>query len=121
MPYPGPFLESNMYSKIWKTAQIRKLTKPHGLSYRKAANTVRKEASEYAQENCNKYFGFQNIWPEIMTRIADDKTLSNAILNATKEALKVQEKSKAVEAEMKTYSINVDPTGELALDIQDKL
>ena len=123
MPYPGPFLQSNMYSKIWKTAQIRKYLKPHGLSYRKAANTVRKEASEYAADNCTKYFGFQNVWPEIMTRIANDKTLSKAILQASKEALKTHAEDKAVAQEMKNYKINIDPgsTGEIVLNIQDKM
>ncbi|MCF0104497.1 MAG: hypothetical protein HUJ51_03850 [Eggerthellaceae bacterium] len=89
MPYPGPFLQSNMYSRIWKTAQIRRLAKPHGLSYRKAANAVRKEASQYAEKKCNKYFGFQNVWPEIIKRMANDNTLSKAILQASNKALKM--------------------------------
>ncbi|MDR0514216.1 MAG: hypothetical protein LBG81_03525 [Coriobacteriaceae bacterium] len=74
-PYPGPFLEPGIEGRIWRTAFLRSLARPDKKAYRKAAKAATGEAVTYAQRNCSNYFEFQYVWPEMMARLEDDKTL----------------------------------------------
>lgn len=81
-PYPGPFLEEGIEKRIRRTAWLRSLGRPDKAAYREAASVASREAEEYAQENCTKYFGFQAVWPELMSRTEGDKELSAALLRS---------------------------------------
>ena len=81
-PYPGPFLEPGIVRRIRITAFLRSLARPDKKAYRKAARAARTEAAVYAQRNCSKYFEFQFVWPELMSRMENDQTLSAALVKS---------------------------------------
>ncbi|MEG0072313.1 MAG: hypothetical protein RR362_02120 [Raoultibacter sp.] len=81
-PYPGPFLEAGVERRIRITASLRSLARPDKGDYRRAAKAATGEASVYAQRNCAKYFEFQFIWPELMSRIEADQILRTALLQS---------------------------------------
>ena len=82
-PYPGPFLESGIQKRIRITAFLRSLARPDKRAYRKAAKAAAGEAELYASRNCSKYFEFQYVWPELMSRIENDQILSAALLQSS--------------------------------------
>lgn len=81
-PYPGPFLEPGIGSRIRFTAFLRSLARPDKRAYRRAARAATGEATTYAQRNCAKYFEFQFVWPELMARTEDDQILRTALLQS---------------------------------------
>ena len=81
-PYPGPFLEPSIVRRIRITAFLRSLARPDKKAYRKAAKAARTEAVQYAQRNCTKYFEFQFVWSELMSRIEGDQILSTALVRS---------------------------------------
>lgn len=81
-PYPGPFLEAGLTSRIRLTAFLRSLVKDDKREYRRAAKAAKNEASAYAEENCAKYFEFQYVWPEAMARLDSDKILTSALIRS---------------------------------------
>ena len=81
-PYPGPFLEPGIMRRIRTTAFLRSLARPDKRAYRKAAKAASGEASSYAARNCSKYFEFQFIWPELMSRTENDQILRNALIQS---------------------------------------
>ena len=81
-PYPGPFLEPSIVRRIRITAFLRSLARPDKKAYRKAAKAARTEAAQYAQRNCTKYFEFQFVWSELMSRIEGDQILSTALVRS---------------------------------------
>lgn len=83
MPYPGPFLESSIMSRIKITARKRSLGRSDRRAYNKAAMAASKEAAEYATENCAHYFEFQSVWPRLMQRIENDTVLRRALVQST--------------------------------------
>ena len=93
-PYPGPFLEPGLRSRIRLTAWLRSFGRPDKRAYRQAAKVVAGAASAYAEANCAKYFEFQYVWPEAMKRLESDQLLSSALVRSS--MLRVQD----VEAEM---------------------
>ena len=86
-PYPGPFLEAGINRRIRITALLRSLVRPDKADYRRAAKAARADAESYAQRNCSKYFEFQHVWPELMSRIENDEILKKALLRGYDEAL----------------------------------
>ena len=68
--------------RIRITAFLRSLARPDKRAYRKAAKAARTEAAQYAQRNCMKYFEFQFVWSELMSRIEGDQILSTAIVRS---------------------------------------
>ena len=80
-PYPGPFLEEGIEKRIKRTARLRSIGRPDKAAYRAAASAAANEAAVYAQDNCAKYFGFQQVWPEVMAKTEGDKELSAALLH----------------------------------------
>lgn len=83
-PYPGPFLEPGIERRVRITAFLRSLGRPDKSAYRKAAKAVRGEAATYAQRNCAKYFEFQFVWPELMSRLENDQILQVALLESAR-------------------------------------
>lgn len=83
-PYPGPFLEPGIERRVRITAFLRSLGRPDKSAYRKAAKAVRGEAATYAQRNCAKYFEFQFVWPELMSRLENDQILQAALLESAR-------------------------------------
>ena len=81
-PYPGPFLEPGITKRIKRTALLRSIGRPDKSAYRKAARAATRDASVYAKRNCQKYFGFQFTWPEVMTRTEGDDMLRTVLLSA---------------------------------------
>ena len=69
MPYPGPFLEPGITKRIKRTAFLRSLVRPDKKAYREGARAATREATDYAQVNCMKYFEFQYTWGDIMLRM----------------------------------------------------
>ncbi len=82
MPYPGPFLEPGITKRIKRTAFLRSLVRPDKRKYREGAKVAANQATEYAQENCMKYFEFQYTWGEIMARMESDGGLRTALVQA---------------------------------------
>ncbi|NGM18330.1 hypothetical protein GMI70_10075 [Eggerthellaceae bacterium zg-893] len=84
-PYPGPFLEPGIRRRIRVTAFLRSLARPDKRAYRKAARAATGEATTYAERNCSKYFEFQFIWPELMSRLENDQILCDALLQSSSQ------------------------------------
>jgi hypothetical protein len=75
-PYPGTFLESAINRRIFLTALLRSAgmrNKRRG--YMKNALSTRRQASDYAEKNCSKYFVFQHSWPEALAMLVEDAAL----------------------------------------------
>ncbi|NTU88919.1 MAG: hypothetical protein HGA54_03300 [Actinobacteria bacterium] len=79
-PYPGPFLEPSIISRVYFTALLRSIARSEHKGYFHAATNAHKEASEYAERNCSRYFRFQYRWPELITNIENDEALKAAFL-----------------------------------------
>lgn len=92
-PYPGPFLEPGLRNRIRLTAWLRSFGRPDKKAYRRAARAATGEASAYAESHCAKYFEFQYVWPEAMSRLESDQLLSSALVRSS--MLRVQEAPQA--------------------------
>lgn len=131
MPYPGPFLEPGITKRIRRTAFLRSLARPDKKAYREGAHAAAHEATEYAQENCKKYFEFQYTWGDIMVRMESDAGLRQALVHAAIArqagediviATPSMEQSQVPYEEDEVVQVNVDPglTGEIHLDLSDE-
>jgi GT2 family glycosyltransferase len=118
VPYPGPFLEPGIQKRIKRTAILRSLARRDKREYRKAAKAARAEAAEYASRNCAKYFEFQYLWPELMTRTEGDSILRNALLRSAIRNATGVDVELAEEEPMEAPSSSIDPgaTSEIRLD-----
>ena len=80
----------------------------------KAARAARTEAAVYAQRNCSKYFEFQFVWPELMSRMENDQTLSAALVeSAVRRARNVAARDAAETASVTTRAAR--PQGRAAV------
>lgn len=115
-PYPGPFLQPGLTKRIKRTAFLRSLARPNKSSYRKAAKAATREATEYAESNCNRFFEFQHVWPELMSRITGDRILASALL----QSVELRRRILGIEKEPEPR-VSIDPgmTGEIRLNIAD--
>ena len=116
-PYPGPFLKPGLTKRIKKTAFRRSLTRPNKSSYRKAAKAATNEATVYAEENCSKYFEFQFVWPELMSRVMGDRILSTALL----QSVELRRRHLGIDQQPAEQQPFIDPgkTGEIRLNLAD--
>lgn len=127
MPYPGPFLEPGITKRIKKTAFLRSLARPDKKKYREGARVATGEATEYAQNNCMKYFEFQYIWAEIMARVEADAGLRAALIQAAiarqagDEVVIAVPETEEPAADVAVPTSNVDPgvTAEIRLNLSD--
>jgi hypothetical protein len=75
-PYPGPFLENSITTRVFVTALLRTVGRAkdrHG--YFKAAQVARREAKAYAEMFCAKYFEFQLGWAQTLGTLEVDPQL----------------------------------------------
>ena len=99
--------------RIRITAFLRSLARPDKKAYRKAAKAARTEAAQYAQRNCTKYFEFQFVWSELMSRIEGDRDLEAPPLSAA-----LCRARKLWRARMRTAELSsADPRVEKAGDV----
>ena len=75
-PYPGPFLENSITTRVFVTALLRTVGRPRDRQgYFKAAQVARREARAYAEMLCSKYFEFQLGWAQILATLEADPKL----------------------------------------------
>ena len=132
MPYPGPFLEPGITKRIKRTAFLRSLVRPDKKAYREGARAATREATDYAQVNCMKYFEFQYTWGDIMLRMESDAGLRQALVHAAMarqagEDIVVAEATSMAnnpveEVEAEVAKANLDPgmTSEIHLNLSDE-
>lgn len=65
MPYPGPWIGPELPARIRKTAFLRALATSEHAAYWQIYRRGRKDAVEYAEENCAKYLRLQEQWGAI--------------------------------------------------------
>ena len=78
-PYPGPFVDSSITSRLFVTGILRSIARPETGGYFRAALQSRKDAERYAQEHCVQYFRFQTVWPQLVGALENDQELSQVI------------------------------------------
>ncbi len=115
-PYPGPFLEPGITKRIKRTALLRSIGRPDKKGYRAAVRAATHEASTYAEENCEKYFEFQHVWPTLMQRIENDQTLQTWLYQAINVHL-----PRGEQPVTQAPAANIDPgkTSEIRLNLDD--
>jgi hypothetical protein len=75
-PYPGPFLENSITTRVFVTALLRTIGRAKDRQgYFKAAQAARREAKAYAEMFCAKYFEFQLGWAQILAAFEADPQL----------------------------------------------
>ncbi len=82
MPYPGPWISSELDARVRKTALVRALVTREHLAYFAIWRHGRDHAQRYARENTGKYLRFQSFWPAIMDGLWRDAQLSDLIKEA---------------------------------------
>ena len=133
MPYPGPFLEPGITKRIKRTAFLRSLVRPDKRAYREGARAATREATDYAQANCMKYFEFQYTWGDIMARMESDAGLRQALVHAAiarqaGEDIVVTSSDASLQADQidavegNVAKVNLDPgmTSEIQLNLNDE-
>lgn len=65
-PYPGPMLGRNVGRKALVTCLLSVVGDAERGAYWGILTKGRKRASEYARENCSRYFEFQRQWPTLV-------------------------------------------------------
>ena len=65
-PYPGGWLKKSISRKALLTCLLSAIGDPEHGAYFRLATKGRKEAAEYARENCARYFEFQRQWPTLV-------------------------------------------------------
>jgi hypothetical protein len=72
-PYPGPFLENSITTRVFVTALLRTIGRAKDRQgYFRAAQVARREAKAYAEMFCSKYFEFQFGWPQVLGTLEAD-------------------------------------------------
>lgn len=79
MPYPGHFVDASIHWRARLTALLRALGSKEKSAYFDIARKAVPEASNYARENCERYFSFQRRWPQLMDRIWEDIALKSLL------------------------------------------
>lgn len=82
MPYPGPWISSELDERVRKTAFVRALFTREHAAYWRIWRQGRNLAERYARENTGKYLRFQSFWPSIMDRLWGDVELSALLRGA---------------------------------------
>lgn len=65
-PYPGPWLTKGISRRAFFTCINSAIGAPEHGEYLRLALGGRKEAAEYARDNCGRYFDFQRQWPALV-------------------------------------------------------
>ncbi len=115
-PYPGPFLEPGLLRRIRLTALFRSFARPDRKAYRCARREAKEEACEYAENNCSKYFEFEYVWPEVMTKLDSDAALATELVRSS---LFGGNQTSQVEASNVQTSIDAGLTDEIHLNTDE--
>jgi hypothetical protein len=67
LPYPGPWIGPELPSRIRKTSLLRALLTNEHAAYWKVFTSGRRDAVQYAEENCTSYMHFLSSWNAIAT------------------------------------------------------
>ncbi len=81
-PYPGPWLTNAVARRARLTAYLRALGHRDHAEYWRIGNKARKEAAEYARDNCANYFEFQHQWPNIIRGVWNYTPLATQLSGA---------------------------------------
>ncbi len=76
-PYPGPFVDSSINRRARATAFLRALGGKESKEYLDIARHAVAAASDFARENCERYFAFQRRWPLLMDALWEDVALKS--------------------------------------------
>ena len=98
-PYPGPFLRPDVLKRLRSTARARMLSGGDARAYSEAARIAGTEADSYAQDQCNRYFQLQYVWPEVMSRLKGDAILRAALVQSVSQR-SVEARRRGQEAEL---------------------
>ena len=79
MPYPAPWLTSDVRRRVFQTALRRFLTGPDRLSYLGILTKGRHEADKFARRASTRYLSFAMVWPTIASALWEDRFLQGAI------------------------------------------
>ena len=82
MPYPGPWISSELDSRVRKTAIVRTFFTREHRAYWGIWRHGRSNALRYARENTGKYLRFQSFWPAIMEGLWRDAQLAELFKEA---------------------------------------
>lgn len=120
-PYPGPFLQPGIRRRIRLTAILRSFGRPDKKAYRKAAKAAAGEAGTYAERNCDKYFEFQFVWPEVMARLDNDQVLRDALVQSVTQRYAEAEAPRREGRMVAAQGSSIDPgaTGEIRLNLEE--
>lgn len=80
MPYPAPWLSSEVRGRVFKTALRRLLVGPHRLAYLRILTRGRLEADAFARSASSRYLSFAMVWPGIVASLWEDRLIQGAIL-----------------------------------------
>jgi hypothetical protein len=84
-PYPGPFLETSITTRVFSTALLRTVGRSQDRKgYLRAAQVSRREAKAYAEMFCSKYFEFQLGWAQTLATLEVDGQLRQLFSEATR-------------------------------------
>lgn len=78
-PYPGPFVDSSITSRLFITGLLRSIARPDTGGYVRTAFRARREGEQYAQEHCSRYFRFQTVWPRLIGALEGDSLLAEKL------------------------------------------
>lgn len=76
-PYPGPFVDSSINRRARATALLRALAGKESKEYFDIARHAVAAASDFARDNCERYFAFQRRWPLLMDALWEDIALKS--------------------------------------------
>ena len=82
MPYPGPWISSELPTRIRKTAYWRAAMTSEKAAYWQIYRQGRKDAEVYAEENCVNYLHFQQVWPVVTALAWQDEAMSHILRGA---------------------------------------
>ena len=80
MPYPAPWLSSEVRSRVFRTALRRFVTGPHRMAYLGILTKGRYDADRFARSASTRYLSFAMVWPQIASAIWEDRFIRGAIL-----------------------------------------
>ena len=82
MPYPGPWISAELPTRIRKTAYWRALMTNEKAAYWDIYRKGRKDAEDYAEQNCTNYLHFQQVWPVVTEMAWLDEEMQHVLRGA---------------------------------------
>lgn len=79
MPYPGPWISSQLDERVRKTALVRSLFTSEHRAYAEISRHGKHDAERYAREHQSSYLRFQSFWSSIMNGLWRDEALTELL------------------------------------------